>query len=325
MTISTKIILFLSGSILLAAITFIVFKQIENSNRQKAIESEIVAQKELSNNVMRALSQYATKQDIDNLAKSANINMSEIKKDLSVLNATVTAINQATSSSQWQHQTGGSSTGTTPNPSPTPIDPSNPDPFGYQKNRQFLDVAEKFDNVMVPFGQVGFSAWQKNPWDYNILPRQYVVTNVIGTDPNQRYYVYNKFSVNVGDKTYDLKISSSKTLEEYPTASWSFFNPRLYLGMDGGINLSSVRGEVSPTLSIGSISYGKFINQPDISVLQVGAGYGIDARKLDFSLTPFMYNIGNHIPLTRNLYTGPSIHINTSGDISLMAGIKVGL
>jgi len=331
MSLTTKILLFLFGIFVVVAGTFVIYKQIEISQRQDAIENQIIAQKELADNIMRSMSQYASKEDIEKYAKDQNVNLAAIKDDLDKMNAKLVAINTVVTNSKGQTGTGKGSTGTTPNPEPKPVDPTNPDPHGYLSNRQEFELNEKFDNATVPFGKVGFSAWKDKPWDYNIYAREYQSTNVIGTDENQRHYIYNKFSVKVGDKTYDLKISKSSTLEEYPQAKFSFWNPRLYLGMDVGAKVGTVPGapparlEASPNINVSIMSYGKYKNQPDISVLQVGAGYGIDAKKPNISLTPIMYNVGKHIPLMNNLYIGPTVHLNTGGDVAVMGGVRVGL
>ncbi len=329
MTLTNKILIFAFGIFVVIAGTFVIYKQIEISHRQDAIENQIIAQKELADNIMRSMSQYATKQDIEKFAKDQNVNLEAIKKDLDSMNASLIAINNVVVTSKGQIGNGKGSTGTTPNPEPVP--PGTPDPYGYLANRQEFQLNEQFENVAVPFGKVGFSAWKDKPWDYNIPARQYNLTNVIGVDENQRHYVYNKFSVKVEDKSYDIKIAQSKTLEEYPMAKFSFWNPRIYMGMDAGMRFGTtplspgVRGEATPSINLGIMSYGRYKNQPDISILQLGVGYGIDAQKVNVSLTPIMYNVGKHIPLMNNLYIGPSVHVNTGGDVAVMGGLRVGL
>lgn len=332
MNLTTKILLFLFGILVLVAGTFVVYKQLEISRRQAAIENSLIEQKELAGNIMRAMSQYSTKEDLEKFGKDQKVDLDVIKKDLATLNANLIAINNFTASSKGQSGTGQSSTGTTPNPNPEQPNPANPDPHGYLANRQEFELNEKFENVTIPFGKVGFSAWKDKPWDYSVAPRTYSVTNTIGTDENQRHYVYNKFSVKVGEKDYDLKITQSKTLEQFPEAKFSFFNPRLYLGMDGGVRFATtpgstapVRGEASPNIGVAIMSYGRYKTQPDISVLQIGAGYSIDAQKPNLHLTPIMYNLGKHLPLMNNLYVGPSVNVNTSGDVGIMGGLRVGL
>lgn len=323
MTWYSKLLIFVFAALVLVAGTFIIYKQIEISARQEAIENQVVAQKELADNILRSMSKYASKDDLEKFAKDGNINLEAINKDLDSLNANIIAINQTLTSSRAQVVTGGGSSHTTPNPNP--VDPKNPDPYGYSKNRQVIEISEQFDNAKVPFGQVGFSAWQEKPWDYTIAARQYKVSTVIATDENQRHYVYNKFAVNVNGKDYDIKITQAQTLEQYPEAKFKWWNPRLFLGMSGGVNVSAVRGEAVPSLSLGVMSYGKFNSQPDISLLHLGVGYGMDTKRPTFLVTPVSYNVGKHIPLMNNLYVGPSVGINTSGDISVLGTLNVGL
>lgn len=325
---STKLILFVFSLFLLCAGTFIVYKQIEISARQEAIEKQVVAQKELADNIMRSMSQYASKQDIEKFAKDGNINLEAIKKDLDLLNAGVTAINQVLVSSKGQRVTGGSSSGTTVNPNPTPIDPKNPDPYNYHSNRQILQLSEEFDNIQVPIGNVGFSAWQEKPWDYTILPRQYKLTTVIGTDEEQRHYVYNKFAVNVNNKDYDIKIAQSKTLEEYPSAKFSFWNPKLHMNVGGGLQLNTAppRGDGSAGVALALMSYGRYKTSPDLSLLQIGVGYQFDSQRPYLSLNPINYNIGKLLPgnIANNTYIGPTVQLNTAGNVLVGAGLSIG-
>lgn len=301
---------------------FIIYKQNEISNRQLAIESQIVKQKELSDNIMRSQNEYATKDDIEKFIKNNGVNLKVVQDDLNKLHADLIAANVVTVHSVGQ---------TLGNIPSTKVGPSNPnqisvsDTYGYLQKTQLLDVNENFNGINVPVGQVGFSAWQPAPWNINILPREYKVTNVIGTDDNQRTYVYNKFAIKVDNKDYEIKIKTAETKQEFPTAKWSWWNPRLFVGVDGGVNINQVTGEFTPSLDVGVMSYGKYKNQPDFSVLQVGLGFGTISKKLQIVVTPIAYNIGKHIPLMNNTYLAPSLHIGTNGNFSLMAGIRVGL
>jgi|ERR1035437_1298539 hypothetical protein len=324
MSISTKILIILGAILTIGALSFIIYKQNEISTRQTAIENQVVAQKELMDGIVRSSNTYATSADIEKFITANNVNLKAIKDDLSRLNASVTAVNAIIVSSSGQHQVNVPNTSTGPT-NPNPVDPKNPDPYGYQTHQENLDLAENFGGTEVPIGNVGFSAWQKAPWTINVLPRDYHVTTVIGTDENQRTYVYNKFGVKVGDKEYDVKIAKAETKQEYPTAKFSWFNPRLMIGSDVGVNINQVKGEFAPSLNIGIMSYGQFLKQPDWSIIQVGVGAGLVSQKPQFSITPFAYNVGKNIPLMNNMYIGPSLHVNTAGDISVMGGIRVGM
>lgn len=324
MSLSTKILLILGAIITIGLLGIIVFKQFEISARQQAIEAQVVQQKELVDNIMRSQSSYATKDDIDKFIKDNGVNLQAIQDDLDKLHAEVTAVNSVVVTSNGQH-INNVPTSSTGSKNPNPVDPSNPDPNGYLSKQQNLDLNEDFSGTKVPIGQIGFSAWQKDPWSVNILPREYHVVNVLGTDENQRTYVYNKVTIKAGDKDYDIKISHAQTEQEYPEAKWSWFNPRLYMGADGGVNIGSIKGEFTPSINVGVMSYGRYKTQPDFSILGVGVGYGTISKNAQLVITPVTYNIGKHIPLMNNTYIGPSLQIGSNGDISVMTGVRVGL
>lgn len=321
MSLLYKILIFLGAIIIIFGLGFVVYKQNEIANRQLSIETQIVKQKELTDNIVRSQNEYATKDDIEKFIKTNGLNLRAIQDDLNKLNATLIAVNTITVHSGSQvvnnlPSTGTGSTNTSQNVS---------DVYGYLKKTQLLNIHEDFSGIPVPIGQIGFSAWQQNPWNINISPREYKVTNVIGTDENQRTYVYNKFIVKVDNTDHEVKITSAETKQEYPEAKWSWLNPRLFVGADGGINANQIKGEFTPNLNVGIMSYGKYKNQPDFSILQVGVGFGTVSQKPQIVITPVAYNIGKHIPLMNNTYVAPSLQIGTNGNISIMAGIRVGL
>jgi hypothetical protein len=322
MTLLTKILLSIGGIIIVMALAFIVYTQHQISARQLAIETQLVKQKDLIDNITRSQSEYASRVDIEKFIKDNNVNIKAIQNDLSKLEASLTAVNIVTVHSSGQVNNNIPSTGVgTANPNPI----TTHDPFGYLGKTQLLSLFEKFNTTSVPIGTVGFSAWQPSPWSLDIAPRTYKVVNVVGTDENQRMYVYNKFSVQVNDKSYDVKINTAETKQEFPEARWSFWNPRLFLGIDGGINIQKAKGEITPNIGIGVMSYGKYKNQPDFSVLQIGVGYGTISKNLQLNIMPAAYNVGKHLPLMNNAYIGPSIHVDTIGNVSIMAGVRVGL
>lgn len=324
MTLSTKILIWLGAILVVGALGFIIFKQVQISNRQDAIESQIVAQRQLVDGIVRSQSQWATRDDVEKFIKDNKINLKAIQDDLDKLHGEVEAVNIAVASSKGQVVT---NLPTKPGPvvNPNPVDPKNPDPFGYMKQQQVLALNEDFGTVKVPFGQVGFSAWQEKPWDINIKPRDYKVATVVGTDENQRMYFYNKFTMSVDNKDYEIPIKTATTQQVYPEAKFSWFNPRIYVGADGAVGLNPVKGEFIPNVNLQLMSYGRYKTQPDFSILQVGVGYGVDSKRPQALVTPVSYNIGKHIPLMNNLYIGPSLSVGTDGNVGVGGGIRVGL
>lgn len=327
MTLLNKILIFAGVIILIGLFGFTIYKLNEISNRQVAIETKIVAQKELVEGIMRSQNQYATKDDINKFIKDNGVNLKAIKEDLDNLHAEISSVNVILVNSAGQRGTNIPSTGggvTNPNP----VNPNDPDPFGYMKKEQLLSLNEKFADVNVPFGKVGFSAWQEKPWSINILPRQYKVINVVGTDENQRNYFYNKFSVNVDNKDYDIKISTAETKQEFPEAKFSFWNPRLFLTAGGGISLTQapIQGSANLGVTLGIMSYGKFKTTPDISVLQIGLGYETGSQRPAAILNPVSFNIGKLLPngLANNTFVGPSLQVDTAGNVITGGNLSLG-
>jgi len=325
MSLSNKILLAIIAAILICTGGFIVFKQLENAQTLSDIQHSLVEQKQLLDNVSRAQTQYASKEDIAAFAKQQNIDLSVIKKDLDTLNAQVQAISGITVASQGQVGRDIPSTGTTPRPGAPSV--AN-DPFGYMTHTQRLGLSETFSNIAVPFGEVGFSAWQANPWDITIEPRKYTVTSVLGQDDNGRHYSYSKFAIQTNGKTYDVKIDDNKFLEEAPTAKFSFWNPRLFLTAGGGVDMTQlpVKGSANAGVTLGVMSYGQTKPNPSISVLQVGVGYETGSQKPALIINPINFNVGGLLPagLANNTFVGPSMQIDLTGNVIAGGNVSIG-
>lgn len=333
-----RILIYLSIILGVGALAFIIYRQEMIAQKQAAIETEIVAQKQLVDGIVRSQADQVSKADMDKFISDNNINLKAIQDDLNSLHGEVAAVNIAITDSQGQ--TGGNIPSSNQGPSnPTPPTPvtvpcpnggnvtcPNTDPFGYQKEQQNLALNEEFSNVKVPIGSVGFSAWQNAPWSVNITPREYKSASVIGTDENQKMYVYNQLSVTVDGKDYQLPIKTATTKQTSPSPSWSWWNPRLLMGLDGGVNISHVQGEFTPSVNVGIMSYGQYKTTPDFSILEVGAGYGTVNKTAQLVVTPVSYNIGKNLfsPLMNNTYVGPSLSINTDGSLGANLGLRVG-
>ena len=318
---------------------FLIQKQNDISNRQTEIEKSVVAQKELADHITRSMAEYATRQDIENLAKSSNLNLQAIQDDLKKLNASVDGISKVTVSTTGYtgnnisstHTDPGGTTGSTTPPPPTVENINGKqvevyrDDFGYMKNVQELKIDEPFGKVPVPFGEARFSAWQSNPWGLTVFPRNYKIVTVLGKDPEGRDYVYNKFSIESQGKSYDVDISHGEFLQQYPDPSFSWWNPRLFIGMDIGATVPTPHAEFVPGLHVAVMSYGKTKIEPTWSFAELGVGYGTQEKDIKFTLTPAAYNIGEKLPLMKNLFIGPTIGVGTSGTFFVGAGIRVGL
>src|SRR5258706_16366898 len=104
MNVSTKILIFLGAVMIIGGLGFIIYKQNQIAERQKNIETQIVEQKQLQDNIIRAQAAFATKEDIDRLASDNSVNLNIIRDDLEKMGAQIDGINVLTVSSQGPHQ-----------------------------------------------------------------------------------------------------------------------------------------------------------------------------------------------------------------------------
>lgn len=346
MTFTNKLIIIISGIILLCAVGFIIYQQHAMSTMQQQINTSMVAQQTLMDNITRSSAQYVTKQDLDDFAKQNNVNLATIQQNVNSLNATISGMNAVVANSTGEKQNNLSSTNTTPNPTPTSpptvncngqqIPCPNADPYGYLTNQQNLQLNEDFaqpsataggaaTTTQVPIGTTSFSAWQKNPWSINISPRTYDLTNVLATDPDGKQYVYNQFSISVNGKSYKVPITTAKFVQQYPTPSFSFWNPRLFLTAGGGVDVTHLGGSGNAGAALGIMSYGQSKVSPSISVLQLGAVYETGTQRPAVVVNPISFNLKGLLPsgLVDNTFVGPSVQVDSAGNV--IAGINLNL
>lgn len=326
-----KVLIASAISIVLGSLVFIAYKQYEITERQSAIEESITKQKQFADSLVRGEDSYASAEQLQTFAKESKLNLKEIQSDLSKLRAEVKSVNVVTVRSTEQFATNVSSTSIgESNPIPEQLPKCQdgticPDPFGYMSHEQLLNLNEQFGSSQVPIGQVGFKAFDKAPWSLHILPREYKVGNVVGQDEDGRNFVYNKFTVNVNGKDYDLKITKSETKTLYPKSNFYWFNPHLLASFGSGININRVDGQLAPGINFGFLTYGKKKDIPTFFFAAVGFGYTLPQRQTQVSVSPIVYNVGEHLTFLKNTYVGPSVGMNFKGEFNTMLNLYVGL
>jgi hypothetical protein len=326
-----KITAAIAGAVLLiiAVLAFIVKVQHDTIERLKTIETSVVESKNIGNGIVRAQAAYVTQAELERLLKEQGLSIDAIKKDLKTLGADVQGVHTISVVTPGYKGSNLPTSNTTPNPNPP--NPNQPitDPNGYLSNQQWFTLTEPFNgsegNVVVPFGRVGFSAWQDKPWAVEISPRTYSSTTVLGQDENGRHYAYSRFQIDADGKTYVIPITNAKIVEEYPSPSFSF-NPRLYLGIDGGVIVNPpIHAEVVPNIGLSLFSYGQTKVSPQWSFLTLGVGYATQQQAPVLILSPINYNVGKDLPLVDNLHVGPSVSVDTAGNFGLYLGVRVAL
>jgi hypothetical protein len=324
-----KIFLFLAIVLFIGSLGFVVYKQYEISERQEAIEKNMISQKQLDDSITRSQNEYATYDDIKKFAEAQKINLKPIEADLNKLKANLNSINHITLHSNPQVATNVAST-STGEVIETPVFKCNDgkvclDPNGYLTREQILKLNEKFGTASVPIGSVSFKAWEDKPWNYNIEGRKYEVSTVVGLDDENRPIYYNKFTVDVAGKKYELPIAQAETKVLYPESKFHWTNFKLFGNIDAGLNVNKLMPQATTSLTLGFITYGKSKSYTKWSFLQIGGGLSVPSKQAQLVIVPFAYNVSNFIPVLNNTYIGPSMNVNFKGEFAAMAGIKVEL
>jgi len=326
MTTIEKTLIAVGSGLLIIVISFYTYTLWQLKNQQKEIETTLVNQKKITEDILRSSSSFATTKDLEAYSKDNKIDLQSIRKDLSKLDAKVVSINTSSIESSGYFISHVGSTSVTKDPEPNNqlscVDKKCTDTYGYLNTTQHLLLNEKFGELNVPFGQASFSAGQKQPWSLSVDDRQYVIHTVVGEDESGRQYYYNQATIKVGDKEYKIPVKQASTLQQYPSDHFSFWNPSLYLGVSAS---AFSRKDVGTSLGFGFISYGKTKVAPTFTFLQLGVGYGLSSTKTYAYVTPVSYRIGNVLPLLKNTYMGLSIGLSLDNKYMLQGGLSTAL
>jgi hypothetical protein len=304
-----KIIGFLSIATLIMTLFYVIYKQQEIIKTQDQIYQSITEQKQITDKIVRSQSQYLLAKDFDSKLKELDVDLKDIKRDLkSIPEKTkyeitgILSVNTKTPGSSVKDKPSDSSI-----PRPDPVDNSTCatcDPYNYRNATQVLKLNEPFANgTQVPFGKTEFSAWKQNPWAYNIYPREYNLTAILAENEDGKKVFYNKLTIKVEGKEYNVGVSSSQFYQKYPQSKFRF-NPSLFLGVNSGPYITQPSLLLSPELSLSLFSYGQTKYKYDWSLLSFGIGYDAINKTPLVLVTPVKYNIGNHIPFVRNTFLG---------------------
>ena len=327
----TKILLIIGSVLIILTLGFIVFEQFEMKKKQDTINDQVIASKQLNDNILRNQNNVVTPDQLQKMITDNKVDLSTIQDDMKKMNTQLEALSTVTVNSQGQTYTNVGSTSVVQIPIsslPKP-DPSNPDPYHYLTTQQNLSLFEKFGTVSVPIGSVGFSGDSKTPWNETILPRQYNVDTVIAHDKNGRLSTYNKFRITVDGKDYPLTIADGKLSQTEPPNTWSWWNPKFFIFGGGSAVFSK---PVSASANFGGglqvMSFGKYLSNPLLSVLQIGGEFSTNNTSFSAVINPISVNIGQVLGTSwiNNTYIGPSLHVEVpSGKVGLGLNLSVGL
>lgn len=285
-------IILLSLNIIIVSFLFF-HKNDDNTQYLKEIQ---IKQKQLEDNITRSSTSFASKEDIKRILNESKIDLSKIEGDLEGLNAKIDSVNKVQVVSVYQKQENIPTENSIPKTDPIEVKKDD-----LKQETQYVSIGEQFKNTRVPFGKVGFSYWRNNPWEYEVYKRNYKITNVIAKDSNNNTVVYNKFSINVDNKDYDLELDSADNIQIMPENKFHFY-PKIFLGFSSGYNINK-SFDSSVFLYGNFIQYGQFKNNPKLSLLNLGLGTNFNTYKV--SLVPVFFNLQNISKFLQNSYIGP--------------------
>lgn len=335
MTLRSQIAIILVVIAIFGAMGFIIKTQHDALEKTKSIEESLITMKQLNDDIVRHQAEYATKKDMESFAKSQGIDLGPIQDDLNKLNAHIGAISVVIANTPGFKGTNIGSTSIVARPDQqkgltvtckdgVTLDCPNPDKFNYINNQQNLQLNEPFaDGKTIPWGNVGFSAWKKDPWDVNVYPRAYHVGTVIGVDDNNRHTAYSQLWIETQGERHNIQITNAEIVEQYPESKFSFWNPKILLGVGGGFVVPSISAGVAPGIYFSPWSYGKTKYSPDFLFLEIGYAYEIVNQKHMASLIPISYNLKNVIPFVSNTYIGPGVSFSTTKDLMISINLSL--
>lgn len=281
-------------NILLALILSLVLFDCNNS-KQSHIKEIQLKQKQIDD-ITRSSTSNITRDELKDLLANNKVDLSKIEKDLKDLGGKVEAINNIQVVSVYQNKTN----------IPTESVVSKPEekvevkPEELKQETQYISIGEQFANQNLPFGKVGFSFWRKDPWEYEVYKRNYKITNIISKDKDNNTVVYNKFSVNVKDKDYDILIDKADAYQVLPENKFHLY-PKIFLSVGSGYSFD--KSLTTAVYLYGNfIQYGKYRNNPTFSILNMGIGTNFEGYKI--SIVPVFANLQTISKFLQNSYIG---------------------
>lgn len=164
-------------------------------------------------------------------------------------------------------------------------------------------------------------------WKTGTYPLEHYTTiieteNVDGTfNRYAEMYLENNQMKETKGKKFPIKLEVIDWAKiERKEKSWSFWNPRL------GVGMTAIPGRIAPVIDLSTMSYGRTHRDLDFRFLTFGFGADIspdDNLVLMGSFEPFSWNIGNFLPLVENMFTGPVVVGDTEGTITY--GVKIAI
>lgn len=283
----------------------------------------------LSDGTVRASESLTESGGAEAAAEQMGASLEQIRRDAAALGTQINSLVAGTIRTSGKRQAGLASSETEARVEPGPGAAEAPlgvDQWSYTGSRQVLRLSEPFvGSEEVPWGKVGFSAWKKEPWDIEVLPRTYKSLAVGTIGPDGRRHVYTQFAVEVDGRVYRLPVTAAQYVEDVAPMAFRWkLTPMLSLS--AGPFVADADGvAVLPGLQFAVARYGAPGDFPIWVFLAPGVAYEPRLGGFGLTLVPAAYNVGAPLPILENLYVGPSVGVQVGGGISVGASVSVGL
>lgn len=316
----------------LIIVAYFTWKKLTEDNLQ--LKNEIVEFKQLTANLVRASTNWATKDDVNGLLKNlvSKDDFKAIQDDLSKLGARLSAVGQTIGT--INSRVGKLEKSTSEGPATqvaTCSDGKIVDVYGYTQktqNKELMDAKE------APVANVQFDASKDKPWSYEIYKKEFKIVNVVGKKEDGQLTFHNQLQYSIPDKDknkiYDVDLVSSQYLQVPLKNQMFWFNPILDLNVFAGGNVypfASWSGKPDNRFSLGFdlglsfSSYGETRADSIFRFLRVGVGYDAWRQAGHFSFAPLAFNAGKFLPLMTNMYLTPQVAFDTAGGLTVGLGI----
>jgi len=305
-----------------AGILFYQNQRLKDQVSQYAGEQNI-NYKALTESLQRAETKQArSNKELTIFAEQNGINIKAVEQDLQNLDGRLEAVasTKAKTTTVVHNHYPSDSTTSSEIEVPTCKQDGRPiDIYGYTKR---IETKELTDSNGMRVADVSFSAAQKRPWSSKVYSLEYNALSTIGRGTNNQLILSTELTVENPEtqpgKIFRIKGVESRVIqapEPGPTFDW--WDPALLLLTIPAL-IAYPKIDFSASLSLGfSVwSYGR-----DWRVLGITAGYDAFQNAFRASLVPFLYNIGEPLPLLSSLYIFLDIGISSQADVSIGLGI----
>jgi len=319
-------------SILLVIAVGGILKNLMDENTK--LRTEVTEFKQLTENLVRASTKWATKDDLD--AKLKNMLTKEdrdaLQRDLDSLKASLVAVGKTIGSLGKKVSELEASTSEGPqNPDIVECDDGRlVDVHGYTKAAQVKEIT---DANTAPLASVSFDASKEKPWKYSVYERKFHLSTAVGKQENGQFAFYHTLDYEVPEKSgskYRISLTSSEYLQLPQERRMFWWNPVLDAGLFAGANIHSFA--FGPGRSDGVFSFGAELGLSFSSYgytkvdslwrfFRVGLGYDAERRTGHLSFAPALFNVGDPLPLLTNLWLYPYVGLDSGGGVLVGAGI----